>query len=206
MGFEEALRRVSQTDKSEVDVIASLPEDEEPIHLVEDEDTGDRLLIHSTQDGVQVEFRYLSDTLWMSQSQIADLFGRDVATVSRHIRNIIDEGELDESTSLQKVQRSMGRPLTIYSLDMIISVGYRVSSREATMFRKWATDKLVQFATKGYVVDVERLKDPEKGRGNSKAELKALWVTSMTTDITALFPVSSSLTQTPSSDQIERPI
>ena len=161
MSFEEALSRVAATDKAEVDILASHVDSSEPIHLVEDEDTGDKLLIHSTDGGIRLEFHYLSDTLWMSQSQISDLFQRDVASISRHISNILSEDELDESTSLQKVQRSMGRPLTIYSLDMIISVGYRVSSKQATMFRRWATDKLVQFATKGYVVDVERLKDPD---------------------------------------------
>jgi hypothetical protein len=131
----------------------------QPVKLIEDEDTGDRLLIYSTEKGVEVEFHYMGDSLWMTQSQMAELFSRDVASISRHIRNILDEGELDESTSLQKVQRSIGRPLMIYSLDMIISVGYRVSSREATMFRRWATEKLVQFATKGFVIDAPRLKD-----------------------------------------------
>ncbi len=139
---------------------SSLPDHaDEPVHLVEDENTGDRLLVYSTEAGVQVEFRYTDDTLWMTQSQMAELFGRDIASISRHIKNIVDEGELDEATSLQKVQKSQGRPLTVYSLDMIISVGYRVSSKQATLFRKWATDKLVQFATKGFVIDRERLKD-----------------------------------------------
>ena len=160
MDFNEALRRVAQTDRAEVEVSMARG-DHEPVSLVEDGDTGDRLLIYEAKDGVQVEFHYLNETLWMTQSQMADLFGRDVASISRHIRNILDDGELDESTSLQKVQRSMGRPLTIYSVDMVISVGYRVSSKEATMFRKWATKKLVQFATKGFVVDSARLKDPE---------------------------------------------
>ena len=160
MNFDEALRRAAQTDKSEVDVSMAQGE-HEPVQLVEDGDTGDKLLIYATDDNVEVEFHYKNDTLWMTQSQMAELFGRDVASISRHIRNIFDDNELTESTSLQKVQRSMGRPLTIYNLDMVISVGYRVSSRQATMFRRWATDKLVQFATKGFVVDTEKLKDPD---------------------------------------------
>jgi len=94
----------------------------------------------------------------MSQAQIASLFVKDQATISRHIGNIISEGELDESTSMQKVHKTMGRPVTLYNLDMIISIGYRVSSKQATLFRKWATHKLVQFATKGFVIDVNRLK------------------------------------------------
>jgi len=133
----------------------------EPVHLVEDAATGDRFLIYGTEKGIRIELRYDGNTLWMTQGQIADLFGRDVSTISRHINNILEEGELLEDTSLQKAQLSTGRPSVLYSLDMIISVGYRVSSAQATLFRRWATDKLVQFATKGFVIDAEQLKSPE---------------------------------------------
>jgi hypothetical protein len=133
----------------------------DPVHLSEDATTGDRFLIYSSGNGITVELRFESDRLWMTQAQIGQLFGRDVSTISRHIANVLEEEELDESTSLQKVQTTSGRPATLYSLDMVISVGYRVSSAQATLFRRWATDKLVQFATKGFVVDVERLKEPQ---------------------------------------------
>ncbi len=133
----------------------------EPIHLIEDTDTGDRFLVYGTDKGLQLDIRYWSETLWMSQAQIAELFGRDVSTISRHIGNVLEEGELEESTSLQKMQTSMGRPTVSYSLDMVISVGYRVSSAQATVFRRWATGVLVQFAKKGFVVDTRRLKQPE---------------------------------------------
>jgi hypothetical protein len=133
----------------------------EPVHLVQDEKTGDRFLIYSTDQGVKVEIRYEGDVLWMTQAQMADLFGRDVSVISRHVSNILAEGELPEEGNLQKVQIAPAKPITLYSLDMVISVGYRVSSTQGTMFRKWATETIVQFATKGFVVDVERLKDPE---------------------------------------------
>lgn len=133
----------------------------EPVHLVEDEDTGDRFLVYTTSAGPRIDIRFQGDALWMTQAQIAELFGRDVSTVSRHIANVLEEGELDEATSLQKVQTTSGRPATIYSLDMVISVGYRVSSAQATIFRRWATSILVQFARKGFVVDSVRLKRPE---------------------------------------------
>lgn len=132
----------------------------EPVRLVEDAATGDRLLIYGTEKGIRIELRYEGDTLWMTQARIADLFGREISTISRHINNILEEGELSEDTSLRKTQISTGRPATLYSLDMIISVGYRVSSSQATLFRRWATDKLVQFATKGFVIDTEQLKAP----------------------------------------------
>lgn len=129
--------------------------------LVEDENTGDRFLLYTTEAGIQVRLAYEGDQLWMSQAQIAELFGRDISRISRHISNIFEEGELNEETSLRKAQTTQGRPSVLYSLDMVISVGYRVSSRQGTLFRKWATAKLVQFATKGFVVDSERLKSPE---------------------------------------------
>lgn len=130
----------------------------EPVRLVEDGDTGDRFLIYGEAGGVSIEVRYSGDALWMTQAQIAELFGRDVSVISRHIAGILEEEELDES-NLQKVQiASSTKPVTLYNLDMVISVGYRVSSKQATLFRRWATEKLVQFATKGFVVDVRRLK------------------------------------------------
>jgi hypothetical protein len=138
-----------------------MAESDEPVHLVEHEETGDRFLIYTDDKGLRVDLRYEGDALWMTQAQMARLFGRDVSVISRHIANVLEEGELSEETSLQKVQTSpVGRPGALYSLDMVISVGYRVSSAQATLFRKWATGVLVQFATKGFVVDVERLKEP----------------------------------------------
>ncbi|WAC47373.1 virulence RhuM family protein [Asticcacaulis sp. SL142] len=135
--------------------------DAEPVHLIEDADTGDRFLVYGTDKGLRLDIRYEGEALWMSQAQISQLFGRDVSTISRHINNVLDEGELEESTSLQKTQTTTGRPAILYSLDMVISVGYRVSSTQATIFRRWATSVLVQFATKGFVVDSQRLKQPE---------------------------------------------
>jgi hypothetical protein len=135
--------------------------DHEPVHLQEDEATGDRFLIYGDDLGGQIEVNYEGDQLWMSQAQIAALFGRDVSNISRHIASILEDGELDES-NLRKTQIAISaKPVTLYNLDMVISVGYRVSSKQATLFRKWATDKLVQFATKGFVIDAARLKNPQ---------------------------------------------
>lgn len=145
---------------------------DEPVHLFED-DTGDRFLIYGTDSGLRVELHYQGDALWMTQAQMADLFGRDVSVISRHIANVLEQGELDEESSLQKMQTTGGgRPGTLYSLDMVISVGYRVSSAQATLFRRWATAVLVRFATKGFVVDVQRLKAP--GERDRVAELREI--------------------------------
>lgn len=134
----------------------------EPIHLVEDEDTGDRFLVYGSEKGMQLDIRFEGETLWMTQAQIAQLFGRDISTISRHISKIFEEGELEEENSLQKVQ-TIRRPAIAYNMDVVISVGYRVSSAQATAFRRWATGVLVQYAKKGFVVDSVRL----KGAGNA---------------------------------------
>lgn len=137
-------------------------DDNEPVHLVEDEKTGDRFLVYGTDRGLRLDIRYEGETLWMTQAQIAELFGRDQSVVSRHIANIIEEGELAEEGNMQKVHIARStRPVSLYSLDMVISLGYRVSSAQATAFRRWATGILVQFAKKGFVVDAPRLKQPE---------------------------------------------
>jgi hypothetical protein len=145
---------------------------EEPVHLYQDEKTGDRFLLYRDGTGTHVEVNYEGESLWMTQAQIAELFGRDVSTISRHIASILEEGELDES-NLHKTQIATStKPVTLYSLDMVISVGYRASSKQATLFRKWATDKLVQFATKGFVIDAPRLKASENR--DRIAELKEI--------------------------------
>ncbi|BDA86882.1 2-hydroxyacid dehydrogenase [Aureimonas sp. SA4125] len=145
----------------------------EPVHLVEDEVTGDRFLVYGTEKGLRLDIRYEGEALWMTQAQIVQLFGRDQSVISRHISNVLEEGELPEEGNMQKVHiASATRPVTLYSLDMVISVGYRVSSTQATVFRRWATGVLVQFAKKGFVVDALRLKEP--GNAGRIAELREI--------------------------------
>jgi len=140
----------------------------EPVHLLEDETTGNRFLVYATDKGLRLDIRYQNETLWMTQAQIGELFGVTVATISRHIANIVDEGELSPEATITKIEtvrlegkRQVTRTIEYYNLDMIISVGYRVSSAQATLFRRWATGVLVQFATKSFVVDAPRLKQPD---------------------------------------------
>lgn len=165
--FGEALGKFAQTDPTEVE-ISMAGGVGEPVHLTEDEATGDRFLLYATESGVEVQLHYEGNDLLMTQPQMADLFGVTRQNVNLHLNNIYSEGELERgATSKDSLHvrleggRKVNRNVTLYNLDAIISVGYRVSTKQGTMFRKWATDKLVQFATKGFVVDVERLKDPE---------------------------------------------
>ena len=148
-------------------------EETEPVHLVQDATTGDRFLVYGTDKGLRLDIRYEGESLWMTQAQIGELFGRDQSVISRHIANIVEQGELDEQSNMQKAHiAGSTRPVALYSLDMVISVGYRVSSAQATLFRRWATQKLVQFATKGFVIDAERLKEPDNA--DRIAELKEI--------------------------------
>lgn len=144
----------------------------EPVHLFGDAETGDRFLVYDSEKGLKLDIRYEADTLWMTQEQIARLFGRDRTVITKHIANILEEGELDEASCVQKMHTSTGRPPLLYNLDMVISVGYRVSSAQATLFRRWATSVLVQFARKGFVVDSARLK--QDGDTDRIAELREI--------------------------------
>ena len=124
------------------------------------------LIFYRGPDGaVRAEVRYESDTFWLSQRQMAELFGVDVRTVNEHLRNIYATGELVEESTIRNFRivrtegaREVAREIGHHSLDAIISVGYRVNSTQATRFRIWATETLREFIVKGFVLDDERLK------------------------------------------------
>lgn len=120
--------------------------------------------IYHSQDGsVQLNVKLENETVWLTQSQMAELFGKDRTTINRHISNIFKEGKLDESLVCAKNAhtKNYGRrsgftqvkEITLYNLDVIISVGYRVKSVQGTRFRQWATSVLKQYLIKGYVVN-----------------------------------------------------
>ena len=120
-------------------------------------------LIYATADGaVRVEVLFQDETFWLSQRGMAELFGVDVRTVSEHLQTIFRTGELIEESVVRKFRITAAdgkRYLTnLYNLDAVISVGYRVNSRQATQFRIWATQTLKEFIVKGFVLDDERLK------------------------------------------------
>ena len=113
--------------------------------------------------GVKLEVNMDEDTVWLTQDQMSSLFERDISVISRHIKNIIKEGEIDEESNLQKMQiPNSDKPIILYNLDVIISVGYRVKSKNGIIFRKWATKVLKDHLIKGYSVNEERLKYFEK--------------------------------------------
>ena len=113
--------------------------------------------------GVKLEVSLKEDTVWLSQAQMEKLFDVKHATVSEHISNIFKEGELDERTSVGISDKSSGgRKSKIYNLDVIISVGYRVKSKNGIIFRQWANKVLKEYLLKGYAVNQERLEYIEK--------------------------------------------
>lgn len=117
--------------------------------------------IYRSQDGsVQLNVKLENETVWLTQSQMAELFGVDRTSIVRHIRNIYKSEELEESSTCAKNaqvriegQRQIVREIPYYNLDMIISVGYRVNSKNATSFRRWATSVLKQYLIKGYAIN-----------------------------------------------------
>lgn len=127
--------------------------------------TRDHFVVYRNPKGVQVDLRYSEKTMWATQKQMSEMFDVQVAAVSRHLKRIFAEGELEESSvvSLKEITAADGKTYStkVYDLNAIISVGYRVESRHGTFFRIWATDKLVQYLTKGFVMDDERLKNPD---------------------------------------------
>ena len=120
------------------------------------------IIFFENQD-IKLEVNMKDETVWLTQAQMSELFKRDIAVISRHIRNIFNEGELDEKSNLQKMQiPNSDRPVNIYSLDVIISVGYRVKSQNGITFRKWANKILKDYLIKGYAVNNKRLEYLEK--------------------------------------------
>lgn len=122
----------------------------------------DDLIIYNTDDGqAKVGLLAKDGTVWCTQAQIAELFDRSVSTISRHIANILKESELNEKSNLRFLQiANSDKPIALYSLDMILAVGFRVRSPRGTQFRRWANSVLKEYLQKGYILDVERLKNP----------------------------------------------
>ena len=117
--------------------------------------------IYRSKDGtVQLNVKLENESVWLTQSQMAELFGVDRTSIVRHIRNIYKSEELDESSTCAKSaqvrmegQRQIVREIPLYNLDVIITVGYRVNSKNATSFRRWATSVLKQYIIKGYAIN-----------------------------------------------------
>ena len=137
------------------------------------------IIIYQLDDGkTKIDVKLEDETVWLSQQQMADLYDTTKQNISSHIKNIFDEEELSENSTVKEFltvqkegNRNVERKVKYYNLDMIISLGYRIKSKVATNFRKWATERLKEYMIKGFTMDDERLKG--NGGGNYWKELLA---------------------------------
>ncbi len=128
-----------------------------------------QIIIYKAESGeTKIDVRFENETVWLTQNALADLFQTTKQNIGQHIKNITEEGELSEDSTVKKFftvqkegSREVKREIEFYNLDMIISVGYRVKSSIATAFRQWATARLHEYIVKGFVMDDERLKNPD---------------------------------------------
>ena len=120
------------------------------------------IILFENQD-VKLEVNMNGETVWLTQDQMAKLFGKDRTVITRHINNIFKDGELEEKSNVQKMHiANSDKPVSLYSLDVIISIGYRVKSQNGVIFRKWANKVLKDYLLKGYAVNQKRLEYLEK--------------------------------------------
>lgn len=128
------------------------------------------IIIYQSEDGkIRLDVRLEDKTVWLTQEQIALLFSKGRTTITEHISNIFKEGELNKEMVCRKIRhttqhgaiegKTQNQEVTLYNLDVIISVGYRVKSIVGTRFRQWATERLAEYIVKGFTMDDERLKN-----------------------------------------------
>ena len=143
------------------------------------EENNNNIVIYQTDDGMtKIDVKLENETVWLSQQQMAELFSTSRTNIVEHINNIYEEEELDRNSTCQNFRqvrkegnRMVNREIPYYNLDMIISLGYRIKSKVATNFRRWATERLKEYMIKGFTIDDERLKG--NGGGNYWKELLA---------------------------------
>ncbi len=138
---------------------------------MENKKNHNEIIIYQGDNGMPlIEVHLVDETVWLSQDQMSQLFSRDQSVISRHIKNVYTEGELEENSTMQNLHTANSdKPVAFYNLDVIISVGYRVKSLRGTQFRMWATARLREYIVKGFTMDDERLKGT--GGGNYWKEL-----------------------------------
>ena len=113
------------------------------------------VVLYNPDDTIRLEVRMNDETVWLTQAQMAELFGKDQSVIARHISNVFKEGEQEKESNMQILHNTLSKykPTTLYSLDVIISVGYRVKSQRGVLFRKWANSVLKEYLLRGYAVN-----------------------------------------------------
>lgn len=132
-------------------------------NLPVEENKGDIVIYRSENGDTKIDVHFQDETVWLTQAQLCELYQSSKANVSEHIKNIFEEGELEEDSVVRKIRTTAadGKSYAVnhYNLDMIISLGYRIKTSIATQFRRWATERLKEYMIKGFTMDDERLKN-----------------------------------------------
>lgn len=126
--------------------------------MTKNEEKGE-IVLYQPEGEVRLEVRVENETVWLTQAQMGMLFERERSVIAKHIKNVFKEGELDERSNVQILHNTLSKfkPTTFYSLDVIISVGYRVKSFRGTQFRQWANQVLKDYMLKGYAVNQRKI-------------------------------------------------
>lgn len=132
--------------------------------------TENNIVIYKEEDGkISINARFQQETIWLTQKMMAELFAVEVPAISKHLKNIFEEGELQPEATISKMEtvqkegnREVTRNIDFYNLDAIIAIGYRVNSKKATQFRQWATDVLKQYLRQGYVLNQQALEQQKE--------------------------------------------
>ena len=141
-----------------------------------------KIEIYQAKDNrIQIQTRFERETIWLTQKQMAELFGKDTDTIGIHLKNIFEEDELDEKSTTEffsvvqiEGKREVSRKISHYNLDAIISVGYRVNSKKGTQFRKWATERLRDYLVKGFAVNENRIKEYQENLVELRKTIKLI--------------------------------
>ena len=143
--------------------------------------TGEILIYLNADNNIKIDVRLESETVWLTQDQMASLFGKAKSTINEHIQNIFNEGELEETACLQKFGNSefQQKAPNYYNLDVIISVGYRVKSLQGTQFRIWATQRLKEYNIKGFALNDERIREIRLSERFFYQKIKDIYTTSI---------------------------
>jgi len=145
------------------------------------ENNGEIILYKNKEGSIKIDVRLEDETVWLTQEQMGQLFGKVKSTISEHVKNIYEDKELEKNSTVRKFRtvriegnREVDRDLEYYNLDVIISVGYRVKSLQGTQFRIWATQRLKEYIIKGFALNDERFKTG-KSINSSSAYLGKLY-------------------------------
>ncbi|MFO7831010.1 MAG: RhuM family protein, partial [Desulfuromonadaceae bacterium] len=133
--------------------------------MTETQQPSGEFVLYTTEDGkTRIECRFENETIWLSQALMGELYDRSKKTISEHLKNLFDEGELDENSVVRNFRTTAadGKAYGVqhYNLEAILAVGFRIKSPRGTQFRRWANSRLQEYLVKGFIMDDERLKNP----------------------------------------------